>query len=207
MVTFVKTNNFYYIIMKEFNKPDVKAPRFRPKVYSVLNNEFFEKFKTKHPKYKSLDNSKLKKIIKSFNEKICDEIIDNRDGIELPQQLGWLFIGTCQNSKKENVDFAKSRKYGVQVSNKNWETDGKLAKIFYTNHAPKHKFKNREFWGFVACRNFKRNVSKTYPENWNRYLVIDPLKKLRMSYARERYKEVRLKKTQNELKNYNEFDI
>ena len=125
--------------MKEFNKPNVKAPRFRPKVSSVLNKEFFEKFKTKHPKYKNLDNSKLRKLIKLFNEKICDKVIENRDGIELPQQLGWLFIGTCQKSKKENIDFAKSREYGVKVTNKNWETDGKLAKIFYTNHAPKHR--------------------------------------------------------------------
>tara|TARA_B100001287_G_C22675082_1_gene527229 strand:+ start:590 stop:1171 length:582 start_codon:yes stop_codon:yes gene_type:complete len=193
--------------MKEFNRPDVKAPRFRPKVYSVLNKEFFEKFKIKHPKYKNLDDSKLRTIIKSFNEMISDKVIDYRDGIELPQQLGWLFIGTCQTSKKDNIDFGKSREHGVQVTNKNWETDGKLAKIFYSNHAPKHKFRNREFWGFVACRKFKRNVSKTYPENWNKYLVVDPLKKLKLSYAKTRYKEVRLKKTQDDLKNYNEFNI
>ena len=193
--------------MKEFNRPDVKAPRFRPKVYSVLNKEFFEKFKIKHPKYKNLDDSKLRTIIKSFNEMISDKVIDHRDGIELPQQLGWLFIGTCQTSKKDNIDFGKSREHGVQVTNKNWETDGKLAKIFYSNHAPKHKFRNREFWGFVACRKFKRNESKTYPENWNKYLVVDPLKKLKLSYAKTRYKEVRLKKTQDDLKNYNEFNI
>jgi len=193
--------------MKEFNKPDVKAPRFRPQVKTVLNAEFFERFKCKHPKYRSLDDKDLRKIIKSFNEKLCDEIIENRDGIELPQQLGWLFIGTCQKSKKENIDFAKSSEYGVKVSNKNWETDGKLAKIFYTNHAPKHKFRNREFWGFVACRRFKRDVSKSYPNNWTKYMVVDPLKKLRMSYAKELYKEVRLKKTEQKLKTYNEFDI
>ncbi len=193
--------------MKEFNKPDVKAPRFRPQVKTVLNTEFFERFKCKHPKYKNLDDKDLRKIIKSFNETLCNKIIENRDGIELPQQLGWLFIGTCQKSKKENIDFAKSNEYGVKVSNKNWETDGKLAKIFYTNHAPKHKFRNREFWGFVACRKFKRNVSKSYSDNWTKYVVVDPLKKLRMSYAKERYKEVRLKKTKQELKTYNEFDI
>tara|TARA_R110002020_G_C15992857_1_gene749475 strand:+ start:140 stop:721 length:582 start_codon:yes stop_codon:yes gene_type:complete len=193
--------------MKEFNKPDVKAPRFRPKVYNVLKKEFFEKFKKKYPKYKSLENSKLKNIIKTFNETICEKVIDTRDGVELPQQLGWIFIGTCQKSKKENIDFAKSLKYGVKVTNKNWETDGKLAKIFYTNHAPKHKIRNREFWGFVACRKFKRNVAKTYPENWNMYIVVDPIKKLRMSYAKEMYKNVRLKQDQKNLENYNEFDI
>jgi hypothetical protein len=28
--------------MKEFKKPDVKAPRFRPDAYHVLNKELFE---------------------------------------------------------------------------------------------------------------------------------------------------------------------
>jgi len=193
--------------MKEFKKPNVKAPRFRPSFYNVLNKEFFEKFKKKYPKYKNLDNSILKKIVKTFNETISSKVIENRDGIELPQQLGWIFIGTCQKSKKQNVDFAKSHKYGVEVQNKNWETDGKLAKIFFTNYAPKHKIKNREFWGFVACRNFKRTVAKTYPENWNMYVVVDPIQKLKTSYSKEVYKRVRLRNTQKDLKNYNEFDI
>jgi hypothetical protein len=30
--------------MREFKKPDVTAPRFRPAVYNVLNKEFFESF-------------------------------------------------------------------------------------------------------------------------------------------------------------------
>ena len=49
--------------MKEFRKPDVKAPRFRPEVYNILSQEFFSKFKEKYPKYKNLDNKDLIKII------------------------------------------------------------------------------------------------------------------------------------------------
>jgi len=193
--------------MKEFKKPDVKAPRFRPEMYSVLNKEFFEKFKKKHPKYKNLDNAYLRKIIKAFNQSIAQTVVDTRDGVQLPEQIGWLFIGTCQQSKKNNIDFAKSVKYGVQVTNKNWETDGKLAKIFFTNYAPKHRIKNREFWGFTACRDFKRNVSKSYPENWNMYLVVDPTQRLKLSHTKRTYIEFMNKKTENSLKTYNEFDL
>ena len=57
-------------------------------------------------------------------------------------------------------------------TNRNWDTDGKLAKIFFTSHALKHKMRNREFWSFVACREFKRAVSKSYPKNWTKYLVM-----------------------------------
>jgi len=163
--------------MREFKKPDVTAPRFRPAVYNVLNKEFFKSFKKKYSKYKDLDNSNLRNIIKKFNYAVYNKVIDVRDGVQLPESIGWLFIGTCQQSKKQNINYAKSLKYGVSVSNNNWETDGKLAKIFFTNHAPKHKIKNREFWGFTACRNFKRSVAKTYPENWNMYIVVDATKK------------------------------
>ena len=193
--------------MKEFKKPDVKAPRFRPEKYNVLSKEFFEKFKQKYPKYKSLDDNNLRKIIKLFNQVIAQAVVDTRDGVQLPEQIGWLFIGTCQQSKKNNIDFAKSVKYGVQVTNRNWDTDGKLAKIFFTNYAPKHRIKNREFWGFTACRDFKRNVSKSYPENWNMYVAVDPTQRLKLAHTKRTYIECMNKKTENSLKTYNEFDL
>jgi hypothetical protein len=193
--------------MREFNKPDLTAPRFRPEIHTILNKEFFDSFKKKHPKYKNLDNKDLRKVIKIFNDQICATVIDNRDGIKLPESIGWLFIGSCQQSKKENVDYAKSNKYGVAVSNKNWETDGKLAKIFFTSYALKHKMKNREFWKFVACRDFKRAVAKTYPENWNMYVTVDPTRKLNLDYQRLIYKDFMKNEVEKELKTYNEFDL
>ena len=193
--------------MREFKKPDLTAPRFRPVVYNVLSKEFFDNFKKKYPKYKDLENKDLKNIIKVFNNQMYNTVIDVRDGIQLPESIGWLFIGTCESAKKENIDFAKSNKYGVAVSNKNWETDGKLAKIFFTSHALKHKMKNREFWSFIACRDFKRSVAKSYPENWNMYAVAEPSKKFKLDYQNIAYKNFIENKVKKELKTYNEFDL
>jgi hypothetical protein len=193
--------------MKEFRKPDVTAPRFRPEARNVLTKEFFNLFKQKNPKYKEIDNADLRKVIKKFNQIVYQTVIDTRDGVQLPEQIGWLFIGTCQQSKKENIDYAKSLKYGVRVTNKNWDSDGKLAKIFFSNHAPKHKIKNREFWSFVACREFKRSVAKTYPENWQMYVAANPQTKLQWAYGRTTYKDMKLKETAKKLQNYNEFDL
>jgi hypothetical protein len=193
--------------MKEFKKPDVTAPRFRPAVYNVLNKEFFKKFKQRYPKYKNLIDSDIRNIIKKFNTLVYQNVIEKRDGIQLPNQVGWLFIGSCQESKKRNINFAKSLKYGVTVTNNNFDTDGKLAKIFFTNFAPKHKMKNREFWSFVACREFKRNVAKNYCDNWNMYMAIDSTKKLNTAYNKEYFKDKIKKETEKALINYNEFDI
>ena len=193
--------------MKEIKKPDLNAPRFRPDVHNVLNKEFFDKFRKRYPKYKSYSESDLRKIIKAFNRKVSETVIEKRDGVQLPETIGWLFIGTCQQSKKKNINFAKSHKYGVTVSNTNFDTDGKLAKIFFTSYAPKHKMKNREFWGFTACREFKRAVAKTYPENWNMYVVVDATLKLRLTYQNIVRNRFLKEKSAKDLNNYNEFDI
>ena len=193
--------------MDNFKTPDLNKPRFRPEAYNLLNQELFKNFRKKYPKYKDLQDKDLRRIIKAFNIKLYETVIDYRDGVKLPDNIGWLFIGTCKTSKKENIDYAKSKKYGVRVTNKNWETDGKLAKIFYTSYAPKYKMRNREFWGFVACRDFKRLVAKTYPENWPMYVKIDPTKKIKEEYSRATYKETVKRRTEQQLKDYNEFDI
>jgi hypothetical protein len=193
--------------MREFKSPDLKAPRYRPEVHTIMNKEFFESFKKKHPKYKDLDNVELRKIVKYFNNTLYQTVIDTRDGVQLPEQIGWLFIGTCQSPKKQNIDFVKSKKYGVAVTNKNWETDGKLAKIFFTSYALKHKMKNREFWGFVACREFKRAVAKSYPENWNMYLVVEPTIKIKLNNTKNYLVNSTKQKNIEGLKNYNEFEL
>lgn len=191
----------------EFRGPDVKAPRFRQKVVTITDKKFFDSFKEKYPKHKHLTNVEIKRVIKKFNEALYENVIETRDGIQFPEGLGTIFIATCQSAKSSNIDFGKSKKYGVSVSNKNWDTDGKLAKIFYTSYASKYKFAFRECWAFVACRNFKRAVAKTYPENWTMYVQIDPHRKLRKIYSNITLKHMRKKKLDSQLTNYNEFDI
>jgi len=193
--------------MREFKTPDLSAPRYRPEVSNLLDKEFFDGFKKKYPRYAKYENSMLKNITKTFNRTVYNMVVDSRDGVQLPDQIGWLFVGTCQQSKKRNVDFSKSRQYGVEVNNNNFATDGKLAKIFFTNYAPKHKIKNREFWSFTACRDFKRAVSKTYPENWNMYLVVENTKAIKEVYQKLQYERINNKETLKKLETYNEFDL
>jgi hypothetical protein len=69
--------------MKEFNKPNLKAPRYRSEVYSVLNKKFFDSFKKKHSKYKNYDNYYLRTVIKAFNKLLFNTVIEKRDGVQL----------------------------------------------------------------------------------------------------------------------------
>ncbi len=159
-------------MINNFKKPNLKGPRYREKRLGLLNKKTISEFKDKKPLYSSIDSSKLKRIIKLYNQNLWNGVIDNRDGVELPDSLGFLFIGTCPTLKTVNTNYQLSGQYGKVIQNKNWETDGKIAKIFYTNYTTKYRFKNRELWGFVACRDFKRSVAKNYPENWNKYPIM-----------------------------------
>jgi len=159
-------------MINNFKSPNLNAPRYREKRLGLLNNKTIREFKDKYPIYENIDNEKLKCIIRLFNKKVWEGVIKYRDGVELPDSLGYLFIGTCAPSKSVNTNYALSKQYGKVLQNRNWETDGNIGKIFYTNWSTKYRFKNRELWRFEAVRDFKRTVAKEYPENWTKYIFM-----------------------------------
>src|SRR3954467_4875227 len=135
--------------MKVFKLPDLNAPRFRPKKHNILNNAFCQRFREKYPKHKDLSNEQIKEVVKTINHSIWQEVINSRDGVELPEQLGYLFIGTCPRKINDNTDYKKSMTFGIKTQNKNWESDQYVAKIFYTNYETKYHFRFHELWGFT----------------------------------------------------------
>lgn len=195
------------MVFKEFRKPDLHAPRYRPKKLNVLNQAFCEKFHRENPKYRHLTNDQIKNIVTTLNGKIYQTVIDTRDGVELPEQLGYIFIGTCPRKKSDNPDMVKSTHYGRIIQNQNWESDQYVAKIFYTNFETKYRFAFHEMWGFQAVRDFKRSVAKTYPTEWKKYVMIDNLQKVSNLFRVHRAKEFQKKDTLDQLQLYDEFDF
>jgi hypothetical protein len=171
-------------MISNFKAPDLNAPRYREKVLGLLNSNLIKEFKEKYPVYENIDDTKLKKIIKLYNTKLWEEVINNREGVELPDSLGYLFIGTCPAAKSVNTNYSLSKEYGKVLQNRNLNTDGKIAKIFYTNYSTKYRFKNRELWQFKAVRQFKRSVAKTYPKQWSKYIVMESKKRVADMYKK-----------------------
>ena len=58
-----------------------------------------------------------------------------------------------------------------------------------------------------ACREFKRTVAKTYPENWQMYVVANPNMKIRTTYQKFKTKDHLVKMQNKALETYNEFDL
>lgn len=188
-------------------KPDLNAPRYRPKKLNFTNVEYYNKFKEENPKYASLSLDQFKQIITMFNGKIWQTVIEERDGVELPEQLGYLFIGTCPRAVKKNVNFHKSQVYGYTLQNQNWESDDHLAKIFYTNFETKYCFKNHELWGFTAVRDFKRSVAKAYPTQWKKYLQVDDMVRVSRIFRKKNFKLHRQAEEKLMMEYYDEFNL
>lgn len=191
---------------KEFKKPDLNAPRFRPKRLNLTNKDFYNKFIEEHPKHAHLTFDQFKQVITLFSGKIWESVIKDRDGVELPEQLGYIFIGSCPR-KKSNVDFKKSNEYGVVLQHQNWESDDYAAKVFYTNYETKYRFKHHELWGFKGVRDFTRSLAKEYPQNWKRYLAVDNMMKVSRLFRKEKYKEFKKNQTDILLDDYDEFNL
>jgi hypothetical protein len=194
-------------VSKPYKKPDLNAPRYRPKKLNFTNAAFYEQFVKDNPKYSSLITLEMfKNIITTFNGKIWKTVVEDRDGVELPEQLGFIFIGTCPR-KKSNIDFNKSEKYGVTLQNQNWESDQYIAKIFYTNFETKYRFKHHEMWGFSGVRDFKRTIGQTYPKEWKKYLMVDNLVRISRIFRKQRFKQHKQELTKDLLETYDEFNL
>lgn len=190
--------------MQDFKKPDLNAPRFRPSVLEIANNDFFEEFKKKYPEYSNIPNKELKEKIKLLNTHLYNTAIIERDGVELPNGLGNIFIGSCKH-KKANIDFKTSNEYSKKVQHRNWESDGYLAKIFYTNYEQKYRFKYHQLWGFKAGREFRKELSKAYAIDWVKYLVVDNMMKVASLFRKLSYKQKKQKIEQEMLGTYDDL--
>ncbi len=196
------------IMRKEFKKPDVTAPRYRLCSMRLIDQDMLDNFKAKHPEFKDITMLQFRSIIKTFNGKMRDVAVNYRDGIELPEGLGYIFIGTCPSPKKTNTDYSTSLSLGTRVRHRNFESDNYLCKIFYTNYANKYKFKNREVWMFKGIRQFTREVSKVYPEKWNTYIKVDSFMHIAELYKRHLKKEWSIRANILDMSSdYNEFAI
>jgi hypothetical protein len=194
-------------VAKVYKKPDLNAPRYRPTKLNLTNTEFYNKFIEDNPKYANVTITQFKDVIKTFNGMIWEAVVNERDGVQLPEQLGYIFVGSCPKKKGENTNYKKSEQYGVKIQNQNWESDQYTAKIFYTNFETKYRFKNHELWGFKGVRDFKRTVAKTYPLEWKKYVQVDNKLKISRLFRMEKFKQSKTEETAELLKNYDEFNL
>ena len=192
---------------KTYNKPDLNAPRHKVTRLSGANIKFYNRFYKKYPEYKHIPASEIKKILVAFNINMRDTIIDERDGVEFPERLGFSFVGSCPPKIRDNPNRSASKEHSLDIQHTNMNSDGLVAKIFYSNYSTGYAFKMRELWMFKGTREFSRGVSAAYKDKWKSYIQVDNYTRIRKLYNKLRQKNFAIKNAKSAGPNYNEFDL
>lgn len=197
--------------MEAFRTPNVKGLRFKPNYHDCLTKDTYKKFLEKYPEYGNVTFEQFKSVIKGFNKSLWQTALNERDGIELPQSMGAICIVSCEPTTRENVDFRKSAELGVKVYHRNMNSDGKVAKVFYTNHPSKYNFANKYLWAFKAGRSFARTITKEYPDKWHIFIMKEKFKKgevFRETVKSNKRKNfIEEQRSQSATEDYNEFNM
>lgn len=159
--------------MRDFKRPDLKKSRYRPGVHHILKKSFYDQLRTQQVPLANLSDQQIKDIIVAASEILQQQVCFQRDGVELPEQLGYLFIGSVQTTRKRSVDYKKSIELGKEVHHHNWETDCLTGKIFYSNYGSKYRFRFHELWKFQPARQFKKRVSKVYLLDYLKFIKVE----------------------------------
>ena len=170
-----------------FKQPNIKGPRFRWKVEKGVDRDFFERLKKVYPDL-TISKKDVRIILNTFHELCNDVIAENRDGLELLEQLGYILIGKMKVKEFYSKDTTKSIQYNRPLDFTNWESNGWICKIYYSNFASKYRFKNAKFWGFEASRPLKKKVSKAFIKNHTQYIVADDYKRISKVFRQDAQK-------------------
>lgn len=189
-----------------FNSPNIKGPRFRKEHKEVLNMGLYNEFLKTHPQHQDVTYDQFSKVIKNSARKMWRIAIDERDGIELPMG-GSVFIGNTKILVKNNYDIQASIKANAPIKHRNYETDGYVAKIYYSPRLAKIAGRDRSIWSFKGQRNFKRTLSKEYAQNWKQYRMVESLYAVVDTYNKAKNRHYFVASTEQAVKNYNEFDL
>jgi hypothetical protein len=189
-----------------FNAPNIKGPRFRKDYKKVLNRSLYDKFIVAHPEHSNISFEKFESTVSSSLNKMWQVTLDERDGIQLPIG-GSLFIGSTKIRVKNNYDIQASIKANLPIKHRNHDTDGYVAKIYYSPYLAKVSGRDRSLWSFKGVREYKRKVSTVYPVNYKKYIVVAELYTVVREYQKHRARNYFTESTERAAQTYNEFDL
>jgi len=188
-----------------FRAPNIKGPRFRKKFHETLNRDFYKEFLQDNPQYSDISYEKFSEIIAHGLTKAWNVTLTERDGIELPIG-GSIFVASTKIKVKNNYDIQASIKANAPIKHRNYDTDGHVAKIYYSPHLAKIFGRDRSMWSFKGNRLYKRALSKAYPKNWKKYRMVIGIHGIIKSYHKNRVRNYFKESLKEEVKSYNEFE-
>lgn len=152
---------------------NLKAPRYRIPRKTSLDDDFFKYLYEKYPEFKyKYTNSQIKKIILNFNDEFVNELITNRDGVEIPlfgkHAVMMSFLGDIEKSK---LDYGLFNKTNGEIRRKilNQHTNGLRLKAVVQSSLKKPRSPALNFYAFSLERSASRKCSAAFKTNYNFY--------------------------------------
>lgn len=180
-----------------------------PKSLTILGrrpfvNGFFKKF-PQHKLFKTFSPKPFTELIHAFHEDFIDQVLNNREGVDMPLKMGNLKI----ISYKPTRNYPNFRKYNEGMMSKfvNNHTEGLNGKIVYSNHATKYRLKDKIIWSFEPEVPFKKKASLSFSVDYLKYMFSPNRSKLKYVTHELDLKEIKDIKIKNFLNNYNELYI
>jgi hypothetical protein len=166
-----------------FLAPDLHSPRNRDKIKDYIAYpdkdpyKFFARLKVQYPQLQQYTNRQISDWIHDYNKQMANEVASNRYGVKLPERLGAVVTGLCKPTQRTasfNIDYSTSGRLGTAVPHRNGNTNGYLAKVYYTNDIPRCRFQGHRQWIFKPVRALSRAVSAIMKEEatYSRYIVF-----------------------------------
>ena len=185
---------------------DRTLPRYRRKLFEIHSKANLTRLRENEKALQPFTDKKIRSILRTFNELLIDEIINNRDGFALPYSMGKLVCAYFDNSKKsKDYKTMYDVKAKDQIGFKNWESDGFLAKIVYLPAIERFGFNH--YYGFKATRTFTKKYSAQFKLNFRRFMFFTNRRKIRGIITNEEQLE-KIRKTDQEIMiNYDEFNF
>ena len=174
--------------------------------------EFYKELKEKHPNLQQYRDQEILKCIEGFNKLITDTIIDYRDGVQLPANMGLLMV--CTMGKRTNsIDHKKSAELGVEVHMQNYHSDGYGGGVYYSTCMPKenqtkkvHMYRNCQYWTMHPSAALKKQIQKAYLEDWKKYHMVPKSRRYEDMVEDSYQKQMKNKQDVKQIKDtYDEF--
>jgi hypothetical protein len=170
----------------------------------MFSHRFFNAF----PQWKGFDTGKmadLTRIVKEFHTDFIDCVCTDRNGVELPKNMGKFMIVSYKSDKMYPCFRGPRDREPLRYSNDH--TDGLKCKLVFTNHDRRYRVKDRFIWSFEPEVRFKQAVSKAFRANYNMFSFSpDRMIGYKMELI-SKNRDAEKAQIQKFLKTYNEFAI
>lgn len=137
---------------------DLQGPRWNMRKFrkKMISKELYKDWKKNNP---GITFDQFKHIWKLIATQMQLSIIQEPDGLQLPNGMGKLYVGYVK-LKNPGIDYKTSKEHGVIATFDNYHSYGKPAKIIY-HPCGKYKISTCNLWNFKAITPFRKRVSQT----------------------------------------------